>query len=248
MTGGRSAIVTGGASGIGQACAMQLAAGGWRVTVSDRDGEEAERVADAIRAAGGEALALCTDVSAEEQVKAAIDQAVEAFGGLHAAINCAGVHQTGRETHELDAESWSRVIAVNLTGMFYCFKHQISAMLESGGGAIVGVSSAAAIKGLVNSADYCASKAGITGLTRAAAVDYADRGLRINALLPGATDTPLAKASQKANPKIVGTLSVPMQRMASPDEIAASAVWLVSDSASYITGACISADGGLSAI
>jgi 2,5-dichloro-2,5-cyclohexadiene-1,4-diol dehydrogenase 1 len=130
--------------------------------------------------------------------------------------------------------------------MFLCVKYQGAAMVKAGAGAICCVSSAAANKGLINSAEYCASKAGVTGLVRAAAIDFSKHNVRINALLPGATDTPLALKSQQQNPAIVGTVQVPLGRMASPAEMAAGAVWMVSDAASYMTGACIAIDGGMS--
>jgi NAD(P)-dependent dehydrogenase (short-subunit alcohol dehydrogenase family) len=246
MSAQRSILVTGGASGIGKAVASLLAGAGCAVTVVDRDAALGARAVAEMVAAGGRAHFVQADVSDEQSVSAAVDSAVGAYGRLDAAINSAGVPQAGKSLHELDLAEWDQCNDINLRGMFLCMKHQIRAILESGnGGAIVAISSAAAVMGLVNSAEYCASKAGITGLVRGAAIDYAQQGIRINALLPGATATPLAARSSAANPRLAGTLTVPVGRMAEPEEIAAAAIWLASDQASYITGACLSVDGGL---
>ncbi|WP_157220684.1 SDR family NAD(P)-dependent oxidoreductase [Flavisphingomonas formosensis] len=242
----RVLLVTGGASGIGRASAQRLAKDGAAVMVADRDETGGVATVEEIAAAGGIARFTALDVSDEENVRASIAATLDAFGRLDGAINCAGVAQAAKQTHAIEASEWALTLAVNLTGMFHCIKHQIAAMLDqTGGGAIVAVSSAAAVKGLLNSADYCASKAGILGLVRGAAVDYAEQGIRINALLPGASDTPLAHRSSAANPALKGMLRVPMMRMSSPDEIAAAAVWLVSPDSSYVTGASICVDGGM---
>lgn len=241
---GMSVLITGGGSGIGQAAATLLGANGAAVTVADIDDAGARAVAAAIEAAGGRAQPVHLDVTVEDSVSRCVAAAVAAFGGLDGAINSAGVPQAAKPVHELTHDEWERCNGVNYRGMFYCIKHEVAAMLGRGG-AIVAVSSAAADKGLFNSADYCASKAGVTGLVRAAAVDCAELGIRVNALLPGATATPLAARSSASNPKLKGTLRVPMLRMASPEEIAAVAIWLLSDDASYVTGASIAADGGM---
>lgn len=244
MTAGKAFMVTGGASGIGEATATLLAASGAAVTVADRDETGGTAVAQRLVAAGGQAQFVKLDVRDEDSVKAAVAQAVAAFGRLDGAVNSAGVEQKGQWLHELDVADWDFCTSINLRGMFLCVKHQIAAMLPTGG-AIVAVSSAAAVKGLVGSAEYCAGKAGVLGLVRAAAADYADRGIRINALLPGGTATPLARRSTAGNPRLAGTLRIPMGRMAQPEEIAAAAIWLVSDGSSYVTGACLAADGGM---
>ncbi|MHA3791177.1 SDR family oxidoreductase [Sphingomonas sp. YL-JM2C] len=245
MTTKRTILVTGGGSGIGRACAERLARDGCSVMVADRDVEGGQATVAAIAATGGDARFTALDVTDEASVIAAVNAAVAAYGRIDGAINSAGIPQTAQPVHALGADDWHRVLTVNLTGMFYCLKHQIAAMLETGGGAIVAISSAAALKGLLNSADYCASKAGILGLVRGAAVDYAEQGIRVNALLPGGSDTPLAHRSSASNPALAGTLRVPMMRMSSPAEIAAAAVWLVSPDSSYVTGASISVDGGM---
>jgi len=240
---GRSVLVTGGASGIGAAAARLRAAKGARVTIADRDEPLGHALAEDLSKSGAAQFVQC-DVADEESVRAAVAAAVAAYGKLDGAINCAGVPQAAKPVHEVSAAEWDFCVGINLRGMFLCVKHEVAAMLGNGG-AIVAISSAAAEKGLFNSADYCASKAGILGLVRAAAVDCAERNIRVNALLPGATATPLAFRSRESNPKLAGTLRVPMNRMAEPEEVAAAAIWLLSAEASYITGASIAADGGM---
>lgn len=246
MTTARVILVTGGGSGIGRASAERLAREGAAVMVADRDEAGGRAAVEAITGAGGIARFAVLDVSDEANVRAVVAATLDAFGRLDGAINSAGVPQAAKPVHEIEAAEWGVSLGVNLTGMFYCLKHQIGAMLgNEGGGAVVAISSAAAVKGLMHSADYCAGKAGILGLVRGAAVDYAERGIRVNALLPGASDTPLARRSSAANPALKGTIRVPMMRMSSPDEIAAAAVWLVSPDSSYVTGAQICVDGGM---
>jgi NAD(P)-dependent dehydrogenase (short-subunit alcohol dehydrogenase family) len=246
MSAQRSVLVTGGASGIGKAVAIGLGRAGYAVTVVDRDIEAGAAVVAELIAGGARAHFVQADISDEDSVRSAVDSAVSAYGRLDAAINSAGVAQAGKSLHELELSEWDQCNDINLRGMFLCMKHEIRAMLASGnGGAVVAISSAAAVKGLIDSAAYCASKAGVTGLVRGAAIDYAQQGIRINALLPGATETPLAARSSASNPRLAGSLTVPVGRMAQPEEIAAAAIWLASEQASYITGACLSADGGL---
>jgi len=249
MKDGYTALVTGGASGIGRAAAEILGERGANVVVADMSEDGGADCVAAIENAGGRAIFVRTNVMEEDSVKAAVAAAVDAFGRLDGAINSAGLPPSGKALHMLDMAEWSRVNGVNLNGMFLSMKHEVGAMLKTGGGAIVAVSSASAVKGMIHCSDYCASKAGVTGLVRAAALDYAEQGIRINALLPGATDTPLAHRSRDNNPELVkrGSVHVPVNRMASPAEIAAVAVWLLSDEASYVTGASISADGGMTA-
>lgn len=244
----KAVIVTGGASGIGRAAAQLLARAGHWVTVADVDEGEGQRVVAEIAASGiGRAQFVRTNVTSNDSVRAMVERAVSAYGRLDAAINSAGVPQKGKPLHELALEEWDFCNGINLRGMFLCLKYEIAAMLGTGG-AIVAVSSAAAVKGLINSTEYCASKAGVTGLVRGAAVDYAEAGIRINALLPGGTDTPLAHRSSAANPKVAQQVKIPVGRLASPEEMAASAVWMISDQASYMTGACIVIDGGMTIV
>jgi 2,5-dichloro-2,5-cyclohexadiene-1,4-diol dehydrogenase 1 len=240
----RSAIVTGGASGIGKACVEGLAADGWAVTIADRS-DEGEAIAAAIRQAGGQAQFVRTDVANEEEVRALVDAATSAFGQLHGAINCAGVVGCSKPIHEISAVEWDRVQSVNLRGMFLCLKYQVAAMWPYEQGSIVAISSAAAIKGLPWSSDYCGSKAGVDGMVRGAAMDCAERQIRVNAILPGATLTPLAMSSTNANPALAKTRTRPMNRMADPSEIASAALWLLSDGAAFTTGISMPVDGGM---
>ncbi|MCC2602396.1 SDR family NAD(P)-dependent oxidoreductase [Sphingopyxis yananensis] len=241
----KTAIVTGGGSGIGAATAMLLAQENWRVMVADIDEAGGQNIVDTIRNMGGIADFMATNVMHEDSVSALVEATLEKFGRLDAAVNSAGVGQRGQSIWELDADAWDHCQEINLRGMFLCIKHQSAAMVGQGDGAIVAISSAAATKGLINSSDYCAAKAGVTGLVRGAAVDCAPHNIRVNALLPGGTNTPLAERSSASTPGLAGTLRVPMNRMATPHEIAATATWLVSDAASYITGASIAVDGGM---
>lgn len=243
---GKSLIVTGGASGIGRAGAQLLAEQGALVTIADIDEIAGKTTAVELCERGpGKAQFIHCDVASEDSVKAMVAAAVSAYGRLDGALNAAGVAGHGSVLHEMDAAHWRRTNAINLDGMFYCFKHEIAAMLETGGGAIVAVASAAAVMALINLSDYCASKAGITGLVRGAALDYAKRNIRINAILPGTTNTPLATRGREVNPAAVNSFVVPMNRRAEPVEIAAPAVWMLSDEAGYMTGACVCVDAGM---
>jgi len=243
---GKSVIVTGGGSGIGRAVAMQLAADGCKVTIGDISGEAGDAVAAEIGAAGGEAQAVAANVAHEADVRALVDAAVSRFGGLQGAVNAAGVPQVGKLAHDVTIEDWDRCHGVNLRGVFLCTKYQIVAMLAGGGGSIVNIASTAALVGFPNGAEYCASKAGVMGLVRGAAIDYATRGIRINAVLPGGTLTPMLKGAMANDPGLEPALAAvhPMNRFGQPDEIAAAARFLISDEASFVTGAAYAVDGG----
>jgi NAD(P)-dependent dehydrogenase (short-subunit alcohol dehydrogenase family) len=247
---GKSIIVTGGGSGIGEAVALLLGEAGCKVIVADLGREAGDRVAAAITAAGGTALSVRTDVSSETDVKALVDAAVTAYGRLDGACNAAGVPQRGKPMHEVTLEDWDFVHGVNLRGLFLCNKYQVAAMLESGGGAIVNIASTAASVGFSNGAEYCASKAGVMGLVRGSAIDYATKGIRINAVLPGGTLTPMLKGAMALDPGLEPALAAvhPMNRFGQPVEIAAAARWLLSDEASFVTGAAFAIDGGHTAI
>ena len=247
---GKSIIVTGGGSGIGEAVARLLGEAGCRVTVADRNAEAAEASASAICAAGGEAQAVTTDVSQEADVRAMVDAAIATYGTLDGACNAAGVAQTGKLLHEVTLEDWDRCHGVNLRGLFLCNKYQVAAMLERKGGAIVNIASTAAMVGFPNGSEYCASKAGVMGLVRGGAIDYATRGIRINAVLPGGTLTPMLKSAMAADPGLEPALAAvhPMNRFAQPQGIAGAARWLLSDEASFVTGTSFAIDGGHTSI
>ena len=246
---GKSIIVTGGGSGIGEAVALLLGEAGCKVTVADLDGGSAKAVAQQIVQRGGAASAVEADVSNEASVIAMVDKAISQFGGLDGACNAAGVPQRGKLLHEVDLEEWDRCHGVNLRGLFLCNKYQIKAMLAKGG-AIVNIASTAAMVGFPNGAEYCASKAGVLGLTRGSAIDYATKGIRINAVMPGGTLTPMLKGAMANDPGLEPALAAvhPMNRFAQPVEIAAAARWLLSDEASFTTGAAFAIDGGHTAI
>ena len=240
----RSAIVTGGASGIGKACVEGLVAQGWAVTIADRSAE-GEAVCQAVLAAGGEAQFIQVDVCDEGSVRAMVEAATTRYGQLHGAINSAGIAGCSKPIYEISAVEWDRVHGINLRGMFLCLKYEIGAMWPHKHGSVVAISSAASLKGLPWSSDYCGSKAGVDGMVRGAAMDCAEQGIRVNSILPGATITPLAMGSTNANPALAKTRSRPMGRMADPSEIASAALWLLSDGATFTTGISMPVDGGM---
>lgn len=241
-------IVTGGGSGIGRAAAIACAAAGARVAVADIAVGQGEDTVAAIRQQDGEAIFVATDVSNEAQVEVLVAATVEKFGRLDGAFNNAGLAQTNVLLHELTATQWRRIQSVNYDGVFFCMKHEIGAMLQSGGGAIVNTSSALGRVAVPLSADYCGSKGGVLGLTKGAAVDYGHRQIRVNAILPGAVDTPMVQALT-SDPQFAGLLeklrtSHPVGRIGLPEEVAAAAVWLLSEQSSFVTGAELAVDGG----
>ncbi|QBR02035.1 glucose 1-dehydrogenase [Paraburkholderia pallida] len=244
----KTIIVTGGGSGIGRAAALACAVAGASVVVADIGVAAGEETASAIRQAGGNAIFVATDVADEEQVEALVNAAVGKYGRLDGAFNNAGLSQSNLPLHELTAAQWRRVQAVNYDGVFFCMKHEIRAMLQTGGGAIVNTSSTLGRVAVRSAADYCGSKGGVLGLTKAAAVDYGDRQIRVNAILPGAVDTPMVQALV-SDPQFADLIeklraSHPLGRIGAPQEIAAAAVWLLSEKASFVTGAELAVDGG----
>jgi NAD(P)-dependent dehydrogenase (short-subunit alcohol dehydrogenase family) len=243
----KAVIVTGGASGIGRAATRLLAEAGFRVTVADLDEAGGKAAVADVEAAGSIAQFVLTDVADEASVQAMVNAAEAAFGRVDAAVNAAGVPGARMPFAELTAAEFDFVQSINLRGMFLCIKYQIQAMERAGSGSIVAISSKAGESGTPHCAQYCASKAGILGLVRGAALDYADKGIRVNAILPGATWTPMAEIALGSDPSLNKVVErIPMKRFAQPAEIAASAVWLLSDQASYVTGASMVVDGALS--
>ena len=247
---GKSVLVTGAASGIGLATARLAAREGARVTLCDRDEEKGTSGTAAIVAGGGHALFVQMDVTDEAEVSAAVDACVRAFGRIDGAFNNAGIatDSSGKpgKTADIAFDAWQRVLAVNLTGVWQCMRHEIRHMLAAGGGSIVNNASIAGLVGLPGQAAYTASKHGVVGLTKSAAADYARQGLRINAICPGFVETPLtAEAFERVGPKILA--AVPARRFGSPHEIAEAVVWLLSDRSSFVTGAAMAADGGYTA-
>jgi NAD(P)-dependent dehydrogenase (short-subunit alcohol dehydrogenase family) len=245
LVGGKVALVTGAASGIGRATALLLAREGARVLVCDLDDAGGRETVAAIAEAGGEARFAHVDVTCEPEVAAAVQAAVASFGRLDCAVNNAGATGAGGPLQDLDLEAWSRTLAVNLTGVFLCMKHEIPVMARQGGGAIVNVASGAGLVAVPGLAAYCASKHGVLGLTKTAAVENARTGVRVNALCPGATDTPMLRASMAQSPGMERLVlaSLPGGRLGLPQEVAEAAVWLCSDRASFVSGESMLVDG-----
>ncbi|MBX9750299.1 MAG: SDR family oxidoreductase [Roseococcus sp.] len=242
MLAGRVALVTGGASGIGRATALRMAEEGARVLVADRDGEGAARTAAAIVQAGGEARGHAADVTDEAQVAAMVQAALTAYGALDCAFNNAGVAPSeAQPLAEIAAEEWGRVIAINLTGVFLCLKHEVAAMRS--GGSIVNTSSIAGRIALPKAGAYVAAKHGVIGLTKVAALDHGKDGIRVNAICPGYVETPLAHRSIERRREAI-LARMPLGRIGTVEEIAEVVVWLCSDHARFVTGEAIAADGG----
>jgi len=241
---GKSAIVTGGASGIGAAIVRQLARAGARVLVADLDMSAAEAIAAEVKAAGGVAEAHKVDVGTATEVEAMVARAVTAFGGLHLAVNNAGIGGPAAPTGEYPLDGWHKVIDVNLNSVFYGLRYEIPAILASGGGAIVNMASILGSVGFAMSPAYVASKHAIVGLTKNAAIEYAKQNIRVNAIGPGFIDTPLL--SKNLTPEVLEFIKSlhPVGRLGTSDEVAALTLFLLSDQASFITGSYHLVDGG----
>jgi NAD(P)-dependent dehydrogenase (short-subunit alcohol dehydrogenase family) len=243
---GKVALVTGAASGIGRAAARRFAAEGASVAVVDIDGPGAASTVEAITADGGTAVALTVDVADPAAVEQMAADCQARFGGLNYAFNNAGIVGAGAPIADMDVAVWSRGIGVMLTGVFLCMKYEIPVILESGGGAIVNTSSGAGIIGFPAMANYVAAKHGVIGLTKTAALEYGTQGIRINSLCPGTARSRMVEEWLSTDPDgetMVNALH-PIGRIASPEEIAAAALWLCSDDASFVMGHAMVVDGG----
>jgi NAD(P)-dependent dehydrogenase (short-subunit alcohol dehydrogenase family) len=246
----RSAFVTGGGSGIGRSVAIALAGDGFRVTVADADEAAAKDAAAEIERSGGTARAILVDVTDRNALAEAVAETVAELGPLAAAVNSAGIQGDLAPVVECTPQNWERTLAVNLTGTFLSMQVEIEAMLQTGGGSIVNVASNFGLVGKSRIPAYCASKHGVVGLTKAAALDYAFHGIRVNAVCPGPVDTPLLRGiadgagTRGAAMRAEVEASVPLGRVGEPDEIGRAIACLCSGAASFVTGAAMPVDGG----
>lgn len=243
---GKVALITGAGRGIGQATALLLARRGAAVMVADIDAASAQATAETITADHGKAASIAVDITDEDQVADMIARTVATWGGLDAAFNNAGIAHVGPLLAEAPLSHWQQTIDVNLKGMFLCLKYQVRHMADNGGGAIVNAASCAALLGQQRTAAYCASKAGVIGLTRAAMAEYGPKGIRVNAIAPGSIDTPMLRQSVGDDDSVIAALGrdYPLGRIGRADDVAEAAAWLLSDAASFVTGICLPVDGG----
>lgn len=245
---GKAIIVTGAGGGIGRAACLVLAAAGARLLVTDVSSDMCEDTVKAVRDAGGEAEPHAADLASEEAIAGIVDTAVARFGRLDGAFNNAGVEQCNKPLADLSLAEWDRAIRIDLTAVFLCVKYQVRAMLGTGGGAIVNTASSLGQVGLAGASEYVAAKHGVIGLTRAAGADYGPMGIRVNAILPGITRTPMI-ARLSEDPQLSAVFDRlrtrhSMGRFGEPDEIGEGVKWLLSDAASFVNGAAIPVDGG----
>jgi NAD(P)-dependent dehydrogenase (short-subunit alcohol dehydrogenase family) len=240
-------IVTGGGTGIGRATALAIARAGAVVVIGNRDAAKGEEVVALIRQAGDRAVFQKTDVSKPADVKRLVDKAVAEFGRLDVAFNNAGIDGEQVPLHEQDIDKAGVLFDVNIKGVFYSMKYEIEQMLKTGGGSIVNTSSIFGLNGYPGWSLYVATKHAVTGMTKAAALDYAKRHVRVNAVGPGPVETPLLVKGTGGDPHSYAAF-VPMGRIGQPDEIADAVVWLLSDDARYVTGHTLPVDGGVCAV
>jgi NAD(P)-dependent dehydrogenase (short-subunit alcohol dehydrogenase family) len=243
---GKVALVTGGNTGIGKATAMTFAQEGAQVVIAARRVDEGMQAVEEIRQAGGEALFVRTDVAQAAEVEALVRQTVATYGRLDCAFNNAGISGGGL-LHEVPEEEWDRMVNINLKGVWLCMKYQITQMLMQGGGAIVNDSSAAGLTGYVRSPVYAASKHGVIGVSKSAALQYATKGIRINVVCPGLIMTPMIERAFASAPGVKEWFESkqPTGSGGRPEEVAQAVVWLCSDAASFVTGVALPVDGGL---
>ncbi|NNC55546.1 MAG: glucose 1-dehydrogenase [Pseudomonadales bacterium] len=239
-------LVTGGGVGIGQAICKAFSREGAKVLVADFNAETGEATAAAIREAGGEAVFCKADVSDEAQVKAMVAQALESFGRLDIACNSAALSRGSGPIHRFEREVFDQTLEMCLTNAWLCLKYEVTAMLEQGGGSIVNISSNASLRGQANNTAYAAAKGGVNILSKSAAAEYGDKGIRINAVSPGVIRTPGIEKYFEDQPQMADGLkrAAVMNRLGEPEEIAEAVVFLCSDRASFITGQILSVDGG----
>lgn len=243
---GKIALVTGASSGIGRAAALAFAREGAKVVVADVTVEGGEETVSLIKKTGGEALFVKTNVAKAAEVEALVNTAVTTYGRLDCAYNNAGIAGKTQTIVDTTEENWDRIISINLTGVWLCMKYEIPAMLKNGGGAIVNTASDAGLIGVKRTGAYVASKHGVVGLTKTAALEYAKTGIRVNAVCPGPIETPMLMKGAGHFPQMIPKMikAQPNGRLGKPEEIAEAAVWLCSDAASFVTGLAMPVDGG----
>lgn len=243
---GKVALVTGGSNGIGRATCMAFARHGANVVVSDVDEKSGNETKTHIEAAGGKAIYIACDVADPGAVKHLIDHTVSTYGRLDYAFNNAGIEGDKAATADCSEDNWDRVMGINLKGVWLCMRHEIPQMLQQGGGSIVNCSSVAGLAGFRQLPAYAASKHGMIGLTKTAALEYGVKGIRVNALCPGVIQTPMIDRVTENDPAALEQFKAlePIGRLGEPEEIAESVVWLCSDKASFVTGVAFPVDGG----
>jgi NAD(P)-dependent dehydrogenase (short-subunit alcohol dehydrogenase family) len=244
---GKVVLVTGGAYGIGRAATLAFSRRGAKVVVADIDVKNGEETVRRIKESGNEVIFVKTDVSQEGDVEALVKKTVETYGRLDCAFNNAGIHKVFVSTIDFTEKDWNEIINVNLKSVWFCMKYEIPQMLKQGKGAIVNTSSAAGLIAAPSNPAYPASKHGVVGLTKSTAIEFARKGIRVNCICPGPTRTGMHDSLVAVAPQMVEIMNqkVPMGRMAEPEEVAAAAIWLCSDEASYVTGHALPVDGGL---